>query len=236
MRARECIGLLCVPLRHVALAMCLVAFSAQVALAQRCGTSAGGMRCRNDPFRRVPISSNAGKAKQLEVLRDLHKGIATKADLVKAGTGAAVVEKNRLVFTLAAPVVQIKTPESAKYGYYAWRLDMTARDGVSEGLSMVLVSDTAMRTNDIDDILKGSTLRLCSNPKGISVLSCKQPLESKVFAQGKHVHLEVRDSTIVSLIRSIRPRTVSSRVFEPMGKFRTDELVYSYWDRLTTAR
>lgn len=139
----------------------------------------------------------------------------------------AVVEKDRLLFTIPGAVVKVPLPESQRYGFYLWRLDTSDR----EGLSMVLAADTAMRTANLVDIVRSSRLRLCPTAKEPSGLNCTRPLIGGASAHDTDVRMEIRDTGVVSMVRRRRPVAVWMTSYSPQGLFRIDSLKIVYRDR-----
>jgi len=152
--------------------------------------------------------------------------LASAPALAAQDTSLVVVEKVRLVVTMIPPKLRIRQPRLAQVGFYSWRLDLKTADG----LSIVLASDTVMRTDNIRDIVRGSTLRRCSDGKDFSSLRCRTPMTDSVSVRDDELRIVIRDSTIVAMVRKERPRTMWGSTFEPNGRFRVDRLTVDFDD------
>lgn len=147
-------------------------------------------------------------------------------NLAAQDTSLVVVEKDRMEITMIPPKLRIRQPRPAQVGFYAWRLDLKT----SDGLTIVLASDTVMRTDNIRDIVRGSTLRRCPTEKDFSSLRCKTVMTDSVSMRGDALRIVVRDSAIVTQVRKDRPPTMWGSAFEPNGRFRVDRLTVDYDD------
>ncbi|MEP6832609.1 MAG: hypothetical protein ABJB74_04405 [Gemmatimonas sp.] len=141
-------------------------------------------------------------------------------------TSLVVVEKQRIEITMIPPKLRIRQTRSSMIGFYSWRVDLKTADG----MSVVLVSDTVMRTDNIRDIARGSTLRRCTDGKDFSSLRCKTVMTDSVTVHGDELRIVIRDPAMVALVRKERPSTMWGSTFEPNGRFRVDRLTVEYDD------
>lgn len=148
--------------------------------------------------------------------------------MLLGSVGSVVVEKELLRFTLAPVAIRMGSPPGARSGHYVWRMDFTE----GQAMSFVLAADTVMKSTSTWDIVNGSSLRRCSNPKSISSLNCKIPIQGNAKVRGDIVIIEVLDAAIVAAMRKLRPEKASILIFEPQGRFRTESMQVSYWDKL----
>ena len=141
-------------------------------------------------------------------------------------TSLVVVEKDRVEITMIPPKLRIRQPRVSQIGFYSWRLDLKTADG----LSIVLASDTLMRTDNVRDIGRGSTLRRCADGKDFSSLRCRTVMTDSVSMRGDKLRIVIRDSAIVAMVRKDRPSTMWGSTFEPNGRFRVDRLTVDFDD------
>ncbi|MEO7363492.1 MAG: hypothetical protein ABI120_24370 [Gemmatimonadaceae bacterium] len=152
--------------------------------------------------------------------------LASPPGLAAQDSSLVVVQKDRIEITMSSPKLRIRQTRLAQSGFYSWRLDLKTVDG----LSIVLASDTVMRTDNIRDIVRGSTLRRCSDGKDFSSLRCRTPMSDSVSLRDDELRIVIRDSTIVAMVRKERPRTMWGSTFEPNGRFRVDRLTVEFDD------
>ncbi len=154
--------------------------------------------------------------------------LAWAPTLAAQDTSVVVVQKDRIEITMIPPKLRIRQPRLAQTGFYSWRVDLKT----SDGLSIVLASDTLMRTDNIRDIVRGSTLRGCADGKDFSSRRCHTVMTDSVSVsdRGDELRIVIRDSTIVALVRKDRPHTMWGSTFEPNGRFRVDRLSVDYDD------
>ena len=146
--------------------------------------------------------------------------------LAAQDTSIVVVEKDRVEITMIPPKLRIRQSRSALVGLYAWRIDLKT----SDGLSIVIASDTVMRTDNLRDIVRGSTLRRCPPEADFSSQRCTTVMTDSVRMLGDAVRIVVRDTGIVAQVRKDRPVTMWGSTFEPNGRFRVDRLAVDYND------
>jgi hypothetical protein len=87
-----------------------------------------------------------------------------------------------------------------------------------------------MRTDNLRDIVRGSSLRRCSDAHDFSSLRCTVPLSDSATVRNDVVRIALRDSSLVHLMRSERPAQIWVSVFEPNGRFRVDQLRVAFDD------
>lgn len=146
--------------------------------------------------------------------------------LTAQDTSLVIVEKDRVEITMIPPKLRIRPPRVAQVGFYSWRLDLMTADG----LSIVLASDTLMRTDNIRDIVRGSTLRRCADGKDFSSLRCQTVMTDSVSVRGDELRIVIRNPAIVATVRKDRPLTMWGSTFEPNGRFRVDRLTVDFED------
>ncbi|MGV3711105.1 MAG: hypothetical protein ACO1Q7_19945 [Gemmatimonas sp.] len=135
-------------------------------------------------------------------------------------TNQVTVDNDRVEIALVQPKLRIRQNRSLQNGFYAWRIDLRTKDGSA----IAIAADTAMRTDNIRDIVRGSTLRRCPDAHDFSSLRCSTRLADSVSVRNDVVRIVLRDSSLVRLIRADRPPAVWASVFEPNGRFRVDRI------------
>lgn len=141
-------------------------------------------------------------------------------------TSLVVVGKDRVEITIIPPKMRVRQTRNALIGFYSWRVDLKT----SDGQSIVVASDTVMRTDNIRDLVRGSTLRRCPLQPDFSSLRCNTVMPDSLTVRGDAVRIVLRDAAIVALIRKDRPLTMWGSAFEPNGRFRVDRLAVEYDD------
>ncbi|MEO7998261.1 MAG: hypothetical protein ABI852_12500 [Gemmatimonadaceae bacterium] len=152
---------------------------------------------------------------------------ATSPAILGAQDSAAVfVMRDRVIIDVQPPKLRVRPPRTAQLGFYSWRIDIKAGDGVS----LAFTADTAMRVTGLRDIARASSLRRCADPKDFATLRCRIPMSDSVTVRGDGLRFIVRDSSIVALVRKARPTTMWASTFEPNGQFRVDRISVRYAD------
>lgn len=152
-------------------------------------------------------------------------------------SASVVVEKDRVQITMGRPLLRVRVPKSEQAGYYSWRFDVLADSTARVALaSIVLAADSAMRSANPRDIVNGSTLRRCAEPRDFSSRRCTLVLHDSARVDGDSLRVVIRDSTLVALMWVTRPRTVTSSVFQPGGRFRVDQMGVRFVEPDTSKR
>lgn len=146
--------------------------------------------------------------------------------LAAQDTSLVVVGKDRIEITMIQPKLRVRQTRGSLVGFYSWRIDLKTTDGGS----IVIASDTVMRTDNIRDIVRGSTLRRCADERDFSSQRCTTVLRDSVSVRDDVVRIVLRDSAIVARVRKDRPVTMWGSAFEPNGRFRVDRLSVEYDD------
>lgn len=139
---------------------------------------------------------------------------------------AVIVESDRMMIDLLPPKLRVKPARAQQYGFYAWRVDIKSKEPVS----MAFTADTAMRGNNIRDIVRGSSLRRCAEPKDFSSQRCRIPMPDSVVVRGEGIRIIIRDSSVVAMMWKERPLELWGATFEPNGQFRLDRLKVRFED------
>lgn len=196
----------------------LLAFSVALPLsAQR----AGRRRITDPPPPTLADSLKAEldrKAEKLELERTNKRAAADSVG------GRAVVENDRVVFTLVRPKIRsLLTTERSK-GLYVWRVDVTQ----GEPLSFVVSSDTAVSGDNLSKILQASHFHRCDDPLDISALACRGAMSGSARISDNELRLETRDPAIIAHFRKFRPAIGFHHAFEPEGRFYSDQFRILY--------
>lgn len=140
-------------------------------------------------------------------------------------SASVVVEHDRVQIAVGRPLLRVNVPKSEQAGYYSWRFDVLSDSTARVVLaSIVLAADSAMRSANARDIVNGSALRRCAEPRDFSSRRCTMALNDSARVDGDSLRVTIRDSSIVALMWATRPRTVTSSVFQPGGRFRVDQM------------
>lgn len=197
------------------------------ALAAAFGIFASGMIASGTAAVGTAASGTAASGSTLTGIA-LVGGIVTSlfAEAADAQDSASVVvEKDRVQITLGRPLLSVRVPKSEQAGYYRWRFDVLSDSTTRAVLaSIVLAADSAMRSANPRDIVRGSTLRRCAEPGDVSSRRCTIVLNDSARVDGESLRVVIRDSFIVALMWANRPRTVTGSVFQPGGRFRVDQM------------
>ena len=138
-----------------------------------------------------------------------------------------VVTRSRVVIMYMEPDVTVPLGKDDRYGYYVWRWN------INEGgtaISLVLASDTAMRSANFGDIVKGSRVRRCRSIFETSALACAEPIDAFVSRQGQGFRIEVSDSAVVNAVHAAKPHTATGLTFVPTGRAVAATLTVLYVD------
>lgn len=141
-------------------------------------------------------------------------------------TPAVLVEKDRVIIDMMPPKLRVKPTRATQYGFYAWRVDIQHATDVS----FVFTADTAMRSNNLRDIVRASSLRRCENPKDFSTQRCKIPMTDSVIVRGEGIRMLIRDSSLVAFMWKNRPTGLWGSTFEPNGQYRVDRIQVRFED------
>jgi len=127
----------------------------------------------------------------------------------------ASVEKDKITFFLPLPYDRMKAPETPVIGYYVWRIIVeTLRP-----FSIVVTSDTALRTDKSRDVLRATSVRLCADPVVESARECRAPISAKMEVEFDHFRVIIRDAELVARVRRERPESYARYVVEPGGRY-----------------
>lgn len=170
----------------------------------------------SEPPTIVMIDSTKAKMDRLAAKLELEK--TNKRAAADSVGGLAVVEKDRVVFTLVRPKVRTPIAIGKSPGHYVWRIDVASR----EPISFVVKSDTAMSSDNLSRIMQASHFRRCDEPLNISVLRCVGVMSGTARIKDDELRIETRDSAVVAQLRKYRPAMGHHLVFEPEGRFYSD--------------
>ena len=140
----------------------------------------------------------------------------------------AEVYKDHIRIYFPLPFERIDKPSKPFAGFYAWMFSVES----PHGFSIVVTADTALRTSDLKEIMKHSTLRLCSEITPTNVRTCHLPVKGTFTEQGSWLNVEITDTALVSRVTLDRPQNYWRYLYEPNGRFRIDRKFFSYRDRL----
>ncbi len=158
------------------------------------------------------------KAEKIELER------ANKRTAADSVGGGAVVEKDRVVFTLVRPKIRSLLATERSTGHYVWRVDVTT----GEPMSFVVTTDTAVSGDNLSRILRASHFRRCDDPLNISALRCAGAMSGSARISDNELRLESRDTAIVAHLRKFRPAMGMHHTFEPHGRFYSDQFHIVY--------
>ncbi len=136
----------------------------------------------------------------------------------------AVVEKKAIHITIPRPVNTKRPASVSMVGFYAWRIAVQA----PVPFTIVLMADTAMRTTELKDILRASTLRMCPTASPNSLLDCVATIRAKTELHGEEFTLQISDADFIARIRQERPMYYSRSTIEPRGRVQLAEKAWVY--------
>lgn len=137
-----------------------------------------------------------------------------------------VVEMTAVIVSLKQQATRWRPSLDGKPGFYSWRLDINAQPT----LGIVLAADTTMKVANLAQIVRGSSLRLCAEGVELATSDCKTLLRDTVGVHDDFVQIILRDTSIVSYFREVRPGSVRSATFDPHGRFHLERLRVLYRD------
>lgn len=147
-----------------------------------------------------------------------------KAQLgVKPVLDATVVEENAVTFSFPLPYAPVKPPNPPIAGFYAWRITTVG----DSAISMVLASDSPVRSNNLDQVIRTSTLRLCPSTES-QILQCVQVVRGQGKAKANGIEMTLRDTSVINRLRRLGHRTYWRYAFEPGGHFHIEKLSFAY--------
>ena len=149
-------------------------------------------------------------------------------DRALPGETWAYVSPDKVTVFFPLPFERLSAPSKPFAGFYAWMF--TVEEGAA-GFSVVLASDTAMRTNDIDEIVKNSKLRLCADITPTNVRTCKLALNAKATALAGYLEIVITDKALVGRLLKEYPMEYWRYVYEPNGFYRIDRKRFQYYNR-----
>jgi hypothetical protein len=135
----------------------------------------------------------------------------------------AVVSASKIVFSFPRPYNLVEAPNPPLLGYYAWRVSIET----TPALSFVLSTPTPLRTQDHDAIVRASSLRLCPSSTS-TIAECTKPIEGEGHVNAQSIKLELKDASLIALIRKARPEAYWRTVIEPGGRYAVDQLFFRY--------
>lgn len=141
-----------------------------------------------------------------------------------ASDGPASVEKDRIVIRLPLPYEMQRAPTPPTPGYFVWRVTVSTL----QPFSIVVTSDTALKSNASDDVLGASTVRRCGNPMVESARNCTDSLNASLAIAGDHFRLVIKDTALVARVRRERPAIYMRSVIFPGGRYRLTQHGFAY--------
>lgn len=137
-----------------------------------------------------------------------------------------VVESNAIVVALPQNAAKWRAPFDGRPGFFSWRIDANN----APGFSVVLAADSMMRVSNLAQVVAGSTLRKCQDPRSLSARSCTLPLADSVGVRDNTVLMILRDPATLAYFRETRPATVRVTTLDPHGRFRLERFRVRYRD------
>lgn len=139
----------------------------------------------------------------------------------------AVVENTMIRIDIARPgIYERRADAQSQVGYYAWRVSVNA----PEPFTLVLMSDTAMRSTNLREILRASTLRMCPSAAPDSLLDCTIPIRARTDLRTDEFSLIISDKDFVNRIRRERPQLYTRSRIEPRGRIQVATKAWRYAD------
>jgi hypothetical protein len=143
------------------------------------------------------------------------------------GETKAQVYADHIRIYYPVPFELVSDPAKPVAGIFAWMFSVEEHGG----FSVVLTADTAMRTSNVNNILKHSSLRLCAETTPTNVRSCTNPVKGVAKNMGGWVEIDIDDKALLARIRTERPQNYWRYVYEPNGRYRIDRKLLDYRDR-----
>lgn len=140
---------------------------------------------------------------------------------------SVIVGRNRIHISVPRPIIGPRSSVPNVVGFYTWKLEVPG----ARGFSIVLASDTALRTTAVSSIAPALTLRLCPTPNSVSVRDCTIPLTAQVHFSSNAIRAVITDSALVTRIRQERPLLFLRTSIEPRGRTESAEKLFVYQDR-----
>ena len=129
----------------------------------------------------------------------------------------------RVGFPLRASKQGSEVPPTA--GYWAWRFST----GGEEPVSVVLMSNTILRTGRVSDVVKASSLRLCPTAQ-TSSLSCERRIRGRIELSDTTLFIVVEEPEIVARVNRTRPSYLWRQVIQPEGRVAVTRLCVVFPD------
>lgn len=153
------------------------------------------------------------------------------AQALRLGADApAIVEHNRIILAMPLPFGMRfdlpAAPASPRIGFFAWRITIET----PMPFVIAFVSDTALRTNNIADVLRAATPRRCASADAESVLDCTTPIAASTELVGDHFRLIIKDSAFVAMVRRDRPVSLWRSMIVPSGRIQLRQVRFEYRD------
>jgi hypothetical protein len=136
---------------------------------------------------------------------------------------SAQVFFERVVIKVPPPYQYVQKPHPPVAGFYAWRMSFAGQSN----LTVVLRTDSALRTSSTHEVVRASTLRRCP-ADARSVLDCTAPLLGSARVGRDAIIIEITDPDFMTLVRQRHPDAIVRHVFEPGGRFRVNHIGLRY--------
>ena len=129
--------------------------------------------------------------------------------------GVAAVEKARIVISVPLPYDGTRRPAEPVPGYFVWRFTVATL----QPFSLVVTSDTALRSNVPDQIVRASSVRLCADPLVVSALACTSPVDASLVVASNHFRVVIKEPELLARVRRDGPAWYTRYVVVPGGRF-----------------
>ena len=142
----------------------------------------------------------------------------------RASEAPAPVDKSRITFFLPLPYDLLKVPQAPVVGYFVWRITVET----AQPFSIVVTSDTALRSNKAGELLRATSVRLCADPLVESAHECNAPVSAVMEVADDHFRITIRDADLVARVRRERPPLYWRYVIEPRGRYVLSQQRFSH--------
>lgn len=136
----------------------------------------------------------------------------------------ATIEADRITFYFAEPWDPMYPPNIPVDGYFVWRIMVDAL----QPFSVVITTDTSLRTNKPVEVLKASTVRLCADPLAGSARACHAPINAKIEIGNDHFRLVIRDTVLLRRALQERPAYYWRYIIEAGGRYDLSQQPFTY--------
>ena len=139
---------------------------------------------------------------------------------------SVIVERQTIRLSVPLPVI---SPSAGPHvmGFYAWQLAVPGPNA----FSIVLMSDSALRTTEVNEITRSLTLRRCPTAQPASLRECTIPVAALVYYEREAIRALVTDVDLVMQLRAERPLYFVRTTIEPRGRTESAEKLWIYTDR-----